>query len=118
MKTGYVKYSVVLQNRSQYKFNVVDDPVNDENVIMQLYFNDKLLISNFEKGKFYKSFQFICGKKPELQIWVILQYPVGGPPEGDCSKVGRVLSSWWKTKFLLGKGRNWRTLLFYLNLEN
>ncbi|NPA36441.1 MAG: hypothetical protein GXO47_06295 [Chlorobi bacterium] len=62
MKTGYVKYSVVLQSRSQYKFNVVDDPSNAEKVIMQLYYNDKLLVSNFEKGKFYKSFQFICGK--------------------------------------------------------
>jgi len=62
MKTGYVKYSVVLQSRSQYKFNVVDALDNPEKVIMQLYFNDKLLVSNFEKGKHYKSCQFICGK--------------------------------------------------------
>ena len=62
MKTGYVKFSVVLQSRSQYKFNVVDAPENPEKVIMQLYFKDKLLVSNFEKGKHYKSCQFICGK--------------------------------------------------------
>ncbi len=62
MKTGYIKYSVVLQSRSQYKFNSVDAPDNMEKVIMQLYKNDKLLVSNFEKGKHYNSFQFICGK--------------------------------------------------------
>jgi hypothetical protein len=62
VKTGYVKFSVVLQSRSQYKFNVVDAPDNPEKVIMQLKYNDKLLVSNFDKGKFYKSCQFICGK--------------------------------------------------------
>jgi hypothetical protein len=40
----------------------VDALDNPEKVIMQLYFNDKLLVSNFEKGKHYKSCQFICGK--------------------------------------------------------
>ncbi len=62
VKTGYVKFSVVLQSRSQYKFNIVDSPANNEKAIMQLYFNDKLLVSNYEKGKHYKSCQFICGK--------------------------------------------------------
>jgi len=62
MKTGFVKYSVVLQSRSQYKFNVADAPNNPEKVIMQLYYKDKLLVSNFEEGKHYKSCQFICGK--------------------------------------------------------
>ncbi len=61
-KTGYVKFSVVLQSRSQYKFNVVDEPANAEKAIMQLYFNDKRLVSNFENGKHYKSCGFVCGK--------------------------------------------------------
>lgn len=62
MKTGYIKFSVVLQGRSQYKFNVVDAPENREKAIMQLYYKDKLLVSNFDKGKHYSSCQFICGK--------------------------------------------------------
>jgi len=62
MKTGYVKFSVVLQSRSQYKFSVVDSPNNSEKVIMQLYDKDKFIISNYDKGKHYKSCGFICRK--------------------------------------------------------
>jgi hypothetical protein len=62
MKTGYVKFSVVLNSRSQYKFNVVDGLSNSEKAIMQLYSGEKLLVSNFVSGKHYNSCQFICGK--------------------------------------------------------
>ncbi|MBP8791205.1 MAG: hypothetical protein KBH01_07220 [Breznakibacter sp.] len=60
MKTGYVKFSVVLNSRSHYQFNVVNGSGNVDPVVMQLYDADKLIVSNFEGGKFYTSFQFIC----------------------------------------------------------
>ncbi|TAJ15294.1 hypothetical protein DMA11_02505 [Marinilabiliaceae bacterium JC017] len=62
VKTGYVKFSVILNSRSHYKFNVVNGSSNAEQAIMQLYDGDKLLVSNFESGKHYKSCEFICGK--------------------------------------------------------
>lgn len=83
MKTGYIKFSVVLQSRSQYKFNVVDGSSNTEKAIMQLYFNDKLLVSNFEKGKHYKSCQFICGKTGVYKL--VFSYK--GGEEGCSSSV-------------------------------
>ncbi len=60
MKTGYVKFSVVLNSRSHYQFNVVNGAGNVDPVVMQLFDGDKLIVSNFEGGKFYTSFQFIC----------------------------------------------------------
>ncbi len=61
-QTGYVKFSVILNSRGHYKFNAVNGLSNPENVIMQLYDGDKMLISNFEGGKMYGSFEFICRK--------------------------------------------------------
>jgi hypothetical protein len=60
--TGYVKYSVILQSRSQYRFNVVNSASNTESVIMQLYDGDVLKGSNFENGKMWKSFDIVVGK--------------------------------------------------------
>ncbi len=61
-KTGYVKFSVILNSRSQYKFNSVNGLGNPEKVIMQLYDGDRLLVSNFEGGKMYSAFEFLCLK--------------------------------------------------------
>ncbi|MFT3741034.1 MAG: hypothetical protein QM786_19970 [Breznakibacter sp.] len=60
--TGYVKFSIILNSRSHYKFNVVDSKTNAEGAIMQLYDGDNLLASNLEKGKLYKSFEVVIGK--------------------------------------------------------
>jgi hypothetical protein len=60
VKTGYVKFSVVLNSRSHYQFNVVNGSSNIDPVVMQLFDGDKMIVSNFEGGKFYPSFQFIC----------------------------------------------------------
>lgn len=60
--TGYVKFSIILQSRSQYRFNLANSTSNTENVILQLYDGDALLASNFDKGKLYKSFDVIIGK--------------------------------------------------------
>jgi hypothetical protein len=61
-KTGFVKFSVILNSRSHYKFNSVNANTNAEKVVMQLYDGDRMLISNFEGGKMYESFEFICRK--------------------------------------------------------
>ena len=34
-KTGYVKFSVVLQSRTQYKFNLANGDTNPEQIILQ-----------------------------------------------------------------------------------
>lgn len=60
VRTGYIKFSVVLNSRSHYQFNVVNGAANVDPVMMQLYDGDKLIVSNFEGGKSYNSFQFIC----------------------------------------------------------
>ena len=61
-KTGYVKYSIVLNNRSQYKFNIVNGASNPEQIILQIYQGDDLKASNMHNGKLYNEFEFICGK--------------------------------------------------------
>lgn len=59
-ESGYVKYSVILNSRSQYKFNVVNDQNNSEKVLMELFDGDKLLVKNSSDGKMYSAFGFIC----------------------------------------------------------
>lgn len=80
-KTGYVKFSVILNSRSHYKFNVVNGISNPEKVIMQLYDGDKMLISNFEGGKMYSSFEFICRKSKVYNL--VFSYKGG---EEGCAK--------------------------------
>jgi hypothetical protein len=60
MKTGFVKFSVILHSRNEYKFTVVNHPGNPEEVIMQLFDGDRLLVSNFDGGKMYKGAGFVC----------------------------------------------------------
>ncbi len=62
VKTGYVKFSVVLQSNTQYKFNVVNGISNAEKMIMQLKQEEKLISSNLYNGKIYNEFQFVCRK--------------------------------------------------------
>ncbi|MFO8001444.1 MAG: hypothetical protein R6U46_09380 [Marinilabilia sp.] len=59
-QTGYVKYSVILNSQSQYKFNVVNAGNNEEDVLMQLYDDDELLASNKVDGEMKDAFGFIC----------------------------------------------------------
>ena len=81
--TGYVKFSIILNSRSQYMFNVVNSPMNSENVIMQLYDGEKLLATNFFKGKLYNSCQVIIGKTKVYS----LVFSFKGGEEGCASAV-------------------------------
>jgi len=67
-KTGFVKFSVILNSRSHYRFNTVNGAGNPEKVIMQLYDGDKMMVSNFEAGKMYDSFEFVCRKSKVYNI--------------------------------------------------
>ncbi len=75
-KSGTVKYSVILNSRSQYKFNVVDAPGNSEKVHMQLFDGDKLLVSNKAQGKMYSAFGFICRSTKVYSL--VFSFPDGG----------------------------------------
>ena len=81
VKTGYLKFSVILNSRSHYKFNTVNGLSNASGVIMQLYDGDKMLVSNFEAGKMYDSFEFICRKSKVYNI----MFSFKGGEEG-CAK--------------------------------
>jgi len=81
--TGYVKFSVLLNSRSQYRFNVANSASNSEEVIIQLYDGDVLLGSNFDKGKYYKAFDVIIGKAKVYN----LVFSFKGGAEGCASAV-------------------------------
>lgn len=59
-KAGNIKYSVMLQSQTQYKFNVVNADSNTEKVHMQLYDDDKLIGSNRIDGEMKDAFGFNC----------------------------------------------------------
>ena len=61
VKTVGVQFSIVLNSKSIYNFNVVNGAGNAESLIMQLYDGERLLGSNFDSGKFYKAFQVSIG---------------------------------------------------------
>jgi hypothetical protein len=60
LKTGLVRFNVLLYSRNHYKFNVVNGVSNPDGIIMQLYDGDRLLGSNLDSGKMYKAFDFVC----------------------------------------------------------
>ncbi|MGQ1890203.1 hypothetical protein ACT29H_07145 [Thermophagus sp. OGC60D27] len=74
-QSGSVKYSVILNSRSQYKFNVVDGDGNSEKVLMELYDGEKLLVSNRAQGKMYKAFGFICRSTKVYSL--VFSFPEG-----------------------------------------
>ncbi|MDG5799383.1 hypothetical protein QA597_03305 [Marinilabiliaceae bacterium ANBcel2] len=59
-KTGQVKFNVLLNSRNHYRFNVVDGPSNRDKIVMQLYDEDNMLVSNYDGGTHYDSFEFVC----------------------------------------------------------
>ena len=70
------KFSVILNSRSQYKFNVVNGSGNSEEVLMQLYDGDKLLVTNKVDGKMYPAFGFICRSSKVYSL--VFSVPGGG----------------------------------------
>ena len=74
-KSGTVKYSVILNSRSQYKFNVVNADSNAEKVHMKLFDGDRMLVSNKAEGKMYSAFGFICRSTKVYSL--VFSFPEG-----------------------------------------
>ena len=68
LKTGLVKFNVLLNSRNHYRFNVVNGASNASPIIMQLYDKDKLEASNFDGGKMYKAFEYVCRTTKVYQL--------------------------------------------------
>lgn len=67
-KTGMLRFNVLLNNRNHYKFNVANGAANPDGIIMQLYDKDELLSSNFDGGKKYAGFEFVCRATKVYQL--------------------------------------------------
>ena len=50
-KTGMVRFNVLLNSRTQYKFNVANGAMNADDIVMQLYDKDELQTTNLVNGK-------------------------------------------------------------------
>ncbi len=81
--TGYVKYSIILNSRSQYRFTIINGTSNSESVIAQLYDGERLLATNYDGGKMYKSFEVVIGKTKVYN----LVFSFKGGAEGCASAV-------------------------------
>lgn len=81
MKTGYVKFSVVMNSKTQYKFNIVNGTTNPEKVVLQLFDGEEMKASNLYKGKLYNEFQWVCHKTGVYNI----RFSFKGGAEG-CAK--------------------------------
>lgn len=76
--TKEVKFSIILNSRSQYRFNLVNGGANSENVIMELSDAGNVLFSNVDGGKYLSSAEVIIGK---TKVYTLRFYTKGG---GNC----------------------------------
>jgi hypothetical protein len=75
LNSGLVKFNVILNSRNHYRFNVVNGGSNASPIIMQLYDKDKLEASNFDGGKMYKAFEYVCRTTKVYQL--VFSFPGG-----------------------------------------
>ncbi|MCQ7926327.1 hypothetical protein NP234_24400, partial [Salmonella enterica] len=68
-QTG-TKFSVVLNSRTQYQFNIANGSSNSENVIVEIFDGDNLIGSNSYNGKALAAFQFVCSKTGVYKLHV------------------------------------------------
>ncbi len=68
LKTGQIKFNVILNSRNHYRFNVVNGRSNSDDIIMQLYDKDKLVVSNYDSGKMYRAVDFVCRATKVYQL--------------------------------------------------
>lgn len=80
-ETNEVKFSIILNSRSHYRFNVTNGAGNAENIIMELSDAGTVLITNFENGKFKPSADVIIGK---TKVYTLKFYFKGG--SGGCAR--------------------------------
>ncbi|TCO10952.1 hypothetical protein [Natronoflexus pectinivorans] len=75
VKTGQVKFNVMLNSRSQYRFNVVNGASNADDIVMQLYDQDRMLASNREGGRTFAAFDYIVRTSKVYQL--VFSFPGG-----------------------------------------
>ncbi len=75
LKTGQVKFNVILNSRNHYRFNVVNGRSNSNDIIMQLYDKDRLQVSNYDSGKMYRAVDFVCRATKVYQL--VFSFPGG-----------------------------------------
>jgi len=75
VKTGMIRFNVLLNSRNHYRFNVVNGPANSEQIVMQLFDQDRLLVSNFENGQLFPAFDFVCRTTKVYQL--VFSFPAG-----------------------------------------
>lgn len=64
-------FTVVMNSRTMYKFNIANSSSNVENVKLEILDKDKnLLTSNEMNGKVYQAFQYRCGKTAPYKLHV------------------------------------------------
>jgi len=80
-KTGYVKFSVVLNSNTQYKFNIANGADNTEQIIMQIKQGEQLKASNLYNGKIFNEFEYVCRKTGVYHLY----FSFKGGQEG-CAK--------------------------------
>ncbi len=68
LKTGQIKFNVILNSRNHYRFNVVNGRANSDDIIMQLYDKDRLVASNYDSGKMYRAVDFVCRATKVYQL--------------------------------------------------
>lgn len=90
-ESGSVKYSVILNSRSQYKFNVVNADSNSGKVLMQLYDGEKLLGSNKSENKLFSAFAFICRSTKVYSL--VFSFP---DSESGCARAVQSLQKQYK----------------------
>ena len=90
-ESGSVKYSVILNSRSQYKFNIVNSGSNSGKVLMQLYDGQKLMGSNQHQGKVLSAFAFICRSTKVYSL--VFSFPDG---DAGCARAVQSLQKQFK----------------------
>ncbi|MBN2744620.1 hypothetical protein [Breznakibacter xylanolyticus] len=73
--TKEVKFSIILNSRSQYNFNIVNGSGNGENIVMELLDAGNVLFSTADGGKYITSAGIIIGK---TKVYTLKFYTKGG----------------------------------------
>ncbi len=75
VNTGQMKFNVLLNSRNHYRFNVVNGNSNPTDIVMQLYDQDELIVSNRHEGKTYSNYEIVIRTTKVYQL--VFSFPGG-----------------------------------------
>ncbi len=87
VKTGYIKFNVILNSNSKYSFSATNGSSNQEKVVMQLFDGDKMVASNFYEGQMLNGFDYVCRKTKVYNLVFSFRGGVEGCARGVLSLV-------------------------------